>query len=107
MYILAAVVSSGIIFGCLFKPLKTENKREKTKDLNENINKAFDLGLDNKDIPDAQKSESKEDLVDDIKSYMGAHLSIFKSLPMALVMVSHLLLNLGTIKKGHLAQICI
>ena len=88
-------MSSGIIFGCLFKPLKEDNKVKKSGDLNGNINMAFDLGLYDEVILKDQKSESRDVFEDNIESCMGAHLSIFKSLPMFLVMLSHLLLHLG------------
>ena len=88
-------MSSGIIFGCLFKPLKEDSKVEKSGDLNGNINMAFDLGLYDEVILKDQKSGSRDVFEDNIESCMGAHLSIFKSLPMVLVMLSHLLLHLG------------
>ena len=88
-------MSLGIIFGCLFKPLKEECNADQTGDLNGNINKAFDLGLYDEVSLKDQISESQEVLEDDIESCMGAHLSIFKSLPMVMVMLSHLLMHLG------------
>ena len=76
LYILAAVVSLGIIFGCLFKPLNEDYKKEKSGDSNEIIRKD-------------QKSESER--------CFGSHLIIFKSPPMVLVMLCHLLMHLGNV----------
>ena len=98
MYILSAAVSLGIFFGCLFKPLGEICTEDKTGDLNGNINKAFDLGLYDEVILKDQISESQVVLENDIETCMGSHLSIFKSLPMILVMLSHLLMHLGTKK---------
>ena len=99
MYILSAVVSLGIFFGCLFKPLEEKCTEDKTGDLNGNINKAFDLGLYDEVILKDQISESQVVLEDNIETCMESHLSIFKSLPMILVMLSHLLMHLGSTKK--------
>ena len=96
LYILAAVVSSGAIFGLLFKPLD-DHKEHKSEDMNGNTNQAFDLGLYDEAVIKDQKSESQEEFEDEIESCMEAHLIIFKSLPMVLVMLSHLLMHLGNI----------
>ena len=66
--------------------------------MNGNTNQAFDLGLYDEAVIKDQKSESQEEFEDDIESCMEAHLIIFKSLPMVLVMLSHLLMHLGNIK---------
>ena len=89
LFILAAVVSSGIIFGFFFKPLEDD-----VKDNNNfigNVNLAFEKNLAEETVDPKHVAEVEENRG---KSFSESYL-LFRSLPMMVLMTSHFFMHLG------------
>ena len=99
LYILTAVVGSGILFGYLFKPLNNNDDDDKQEHINNNlgqVNLAFTIN----DIEKVNfKSKVKQDVLDEENEkdepFYIEYLGLFNNLPMMMLMLSHLLMHLG------------
>ena len=79
LYILAGLMATGVVFGWLFFPLEDEDENG------------------NKKVP--EQKEADDDTLEDAFSCLKSHMAIFRSLPMVLVLLSHLLMHLGQLVK--------
>ena len=77
LYILAGLMATGIVFGWLFFPLEAGGEDENG----------------NKKTP--EQKETDGDALEDAFSCLKSHVSIFRSVPMVLVLLSPLLMHLG------------
>ena len=77
LYILAGLMATGVVFGWLFFPLEAASEDENG----------------NKKVP--EQKEADDDTLEDAFSCLKSHMAIFRSVPMVLVLLSHLLMHLG------------
>ena len=90
LFILAAVVSSGIIFGFFFKPL--EDDGNDNNNYIGNVNLAFEKDISDETMGPKDVAEVEENLEE---SFSKSYLQILRSLPMMILMTSHLFMHLG------------
>ena len=89
LFILAAVVSSGIIFGFLFKPLEDDVKDD--NNFIGNVNLAFEKNITYETVDPIHVAEVEENRGE---SFSESYL-LFRSLPMMVLMTSHFFMHLG------------
>ena len=70
-------MATGVVFGWLFFPLEAASEDENG----------------NKKVP--EQKEADDDTLEDAFSCLKSHMAIFRSVPMVLVLLSHLLMHLG------------